>query len=350
MDLDDKVITSGRQIWRGFYISLNSGNIKSSDAFVDPIEWHAFKVCLGWRKQRSFSLLELLIVVMVVVILLSLLQPSFSKMIASAHVQACLQNEKSIGLAISLYATDHDDRIPESLLLKKPISSDRIDWTDLIAGYDDRNALTQEEIGGGYDFQSLYEGDDVHAFKMYACPSSKANDALMAASPSWAAEKFYISLTYALHQSGGLENPHPETARGVSKERVVEEDGSFRDSKNKGWSARFSEVTHTSGIMMMEYHRYNSYLGTGQDKNLNNLKNEAGPINQTSINKTMPWILSLEDAYPHGMFMQNYLKVDGSAELLFIEDTLTPEFGTFWQTSGLEEKGHHMWDLFPEMP
>lgn len=65
--------------------------------------------------QRSaFSLLELLVVLAVTVVLTSILFPAFRGVRQSALRLACASNQRQVGTAIVLYASDHADRLPPS--------------------------------------------------------------------------------------------------------------------------------------------------------------------------------------------------------------------------------------------
>lgn len=67
------------------------------------IDWKVY----NFRFRRYFSLVELLVVVTIFFILISLLSPSFSKMIAQSNVTSCQNNEKAIDIAFQLYVNDY---------------------------------------------------------------------------------------------------------------------------------------------------------------------------------------------------------------------------------------------------
>lgn len=61
-------------------------------------------------KKRGFTLIELLVVIAIIAILAAILFPVFAQAKAAAKKTADLSNMKQIGTAITMYATDNDDK------------------------------------------------------------------------------------------------------------------------------------------------------------------------------------------------------------------------------------------------
>jgi prepilin-type N-terminal cleavage/methylation domain-containing protein/prepilin-type processing-associated H-X9-DG protein len=62
--------------------------------------------------RKAFTLIELLVVIAIIAILAAILFPVFAQAKAAAKKSACLSNNKQIGNALMMYASDYDDFYP----------------------------------------------------------------------------------------------------------------------------------------------------------------------------------------------------------------------------------------------
>ena len=101
--------------------------------------------------EKGFAIIELLVAVVVVATLMALLFPVIGRANESGKRAACANNLRQIGIALQMYADDHDGIFP---LL------DGSDWT--VSG----------NLSYNHHFAALYP-NYINEFKIFACPSDE---------------------------------------------------------------------------------------------------------------------------------------------------------------------------------
>jgi prepilin-type N-terminal cleavage/methylation domain-containing protein len=69
---------------------------------------------VGHKTESGFTLIELLVVVAIIAILASLVIPALARAKGTALRTVCVSNLKQWGVAVQLYAGDHDDFFPDA--------------------------------------------------------------------------------------------------------------------------------------------------------------------------------------------------------------------------------------------
>lgn len=105
------------------------------------------------RRSTGFTLIELLVVIAIIAILAAILFPVFAQAREKARAATCLSNTKQLGLAMRMYAQDHDEINVGSYSYPNTWRvCPQLIWADLIMPYVKNTQLVACPSGAGRNY------------------------------------------------------------------------------------------------------------------------------------------------------------------------------------------------------
>lgn len=124
------------------------------------------------KRREGFTLVELLVVISVIALLMALLVSSLPAARERARRVACASRLRQIGLGLSVYASNYDERIPRSFfdpeaLITFPAHSYMAYWIDRYA-----TSESEKILAGPFNIAHLFNDRIIEDPKNFYCPSA----------------------------------------------------------------------------------------------------------------------------------------------------------------------------------
>ncbi|MEY4484533.1 MAG: hypothetical protein RL693_1985 [Verrucomicrobiota bacterium] len=119
---------------------------------------------------QAFTLVELLVVIVIIAMLSALIVPASERVMHSARASHCLGNLRNLGAALQLYLGDHNNLLPELVMLRESKDEEKPAIDTVLNEYADNpqvfhckadNRGLYEKTGSSYLWNSLINGQNI---------------------------------------------------------------------------------------------------------------------------------------------------------------------------------------------
>lgn len=274
-------------------------------------------------QKLRFSLIELFVVVSVLSILVSLFFPSLSKALKATKSLTCLEHQKTIGQAMSLYVEDYDKFTlfrQTSSKGKDPTKWHSVFWDDLLGmGYDGRNLSVAQAD------KWLLKGSELAGADIYFCPLDDG-DMRTSLAPSKFKGLVDAQLngkprSYGLNAYRSWNGWRDELKEGISG---IKYQSTVGQNQFLTWSQDASKIPLPSEMILMAERPGTGYVGGGGSALSSSPYDQDGNGEVKHYNSVGMKVDPFTNVrYHNGGW--NYLFVDGHVENLLPEDTIASD-------------------------
>jgi prepilin-type N-terminal cleavage/methylation domain-containing protein/prepilin-type processing-associated H-X9-DG protein len=101
---------------------------------VSEARGHGNSFASQFRQRGGFSLVEILVCIVIIAIVAALCLTGYRSMIENGNRAKCMNNLRQVGVALNLYAADHDGKYPNAFIGTVPAPTTAY-WIHQVAGY-----------------------------------------------------------------------------------------------------------------------------------------------------------------------------------------------------------------------